>query len=458
MASSLMVTISGIRGIIGESFTPSVVIKYVTAFGMLQKGKTIIVGRDSRISGPWILQIVYGVLSSLGYQVIDIGIVPTPTVQFMVKKHNVDGGIVITSSHNPIQWNGLKFVEKGEGLFISPEKCEQLFALADSGKFEYAPYNQFGSISELKTAKEEHIHHTLSLPYINVSQVREKKYKVVLDSVNGAGGPIMESLLNQLGCTVIGMNLEPTGIFAHMPEPIPEHLGTLCEAVKEHNADLGIAVDPDVDRCVLIDDTGKPLGEEYTLALAVKFYLKYVKKTSVCKNLSSSRAVDDICKEYGCQCFAAAVGEINVAKKMTETGSLIGGEGNGGVMLGDSHIGRDAIVAATLTLQHLCLFGGSISALKQTLPQYNIIKLKAPISGINPDAVVEHFRKEWNGKGDLNTEDGLHINTAEWWVHLRKSNTEPIIRVIGEAKEGSSVSSLEICTKFMNEILHISKR
>lgn len=417
----------------------------------------MIVGRDSRVSGPWVKQMVHGILVSLGYKVVDIGIVPTPTVQFMVKKHNADGGIIITSSHNDVMWNGLKFVERDQGLFISPEKCEKLFALADSGKFEYSPYSQLGSIEESSIGSKEHVEAVLSLPYINKDLVRAKKFRVCLDSVNGAGGPTMKNLLEALGCEVIGMNIETTGLFAHKPEPIPEHLGDLCEAVKKHKADLGIAVDPDVDRCVLIDDTGKPLGEEYSLALAVKFYLSKVKKTNVVKNLSTTRAVDDICKEYGVTCIATAVGEINVAKKMAEIGSLIGGEGNGGVMLADVHIGRDAPVTAALTLQHLALFGGKISELKATLPQYDIVKLKAPISGIDPDAVVKHFKDEWKGKATLNEEDGLHISTNDWWVHLRKSNTEPIIRVIGEAAGGYKKSE-EICTKFMNEILEFSKK
>lgn len=240
MASPLMVTISGIRGIVGETFTPSVVVKYVTAFALIQSQsaptnskKTIIVGRDSRVSGPWVLNVVHGVLVATGFHVIDIGIVPTPTVQFMVKKHGADGGIVITSSHNDIMWNGLKFVERDEGLFISPEKCEKLFALADSGKYEYATYDKMGSISHMDSALDEHIDAVLSLKYIQASLIQQKKYKVCLDSVNGAGGPIMKKLLEKLGCQVIGLNLEPTGIFAHKPEPIPEHLNDLCESVKK---------------------------------------------------------------------------------------------------------------------------------------------------------------------------------------------------------------------------------
>jgi len=262
------------------------------------------------------------------------------------------------------------------------------------------------------------------------------------------------------GCHVIGMNIEPTGIFAHKPEPIPENLSDLCNRVLMEKADFGIAVDPDVDRCVLIDSNGKPLGEEYTLALAIKFYLQYVQKTSVVKNLSSSRAIDDICESYSTKCLATPVGEINVAKKMVEIGSLIGGEGNGGVMLTEVHVGRDAVVAVALTLQHLTSFGGSLQDLKSTLPQYEIVKLKAPITGIDQNEVVSHFKKEYKSKDgiSLNEEDGLHISSSnpKWWVHLRKSNTEPIIRVIGEAEGGKSESEI-ICKKFLDSIVAMKK-
>lgn len=356
-------------------------------------------------------------------------------------------------------WNGLKFVEKGDGLFLSPERCEELFKLADKSVFNYPTYDKCGSIKTLSTAVEEHIEDLLKLPYFNVELIKSKQFKVCLDTINGAGGPAMVKLLTKLGCTIVGLNLETNGIFAHKPEPIPEHLNELCISVKDNKADIGIAVDPDVDRCVIIDEQGVPLGEEYTLALAVKYFLSKSSTigTSVCKNLSTTRAIDDICKEFNIKLIATPVGEINVAKKMKDIGSMIGGEGNGGVMLTDLHIGRDALVAATFTLQHLALFNGTISSLKKTLPQYEIVKLKASIEGINAEEVVKHFKSKWQGKSILNEEDGLHIQTNDWWVHLRKSNTEPIIRVIGEA-DGGRQKSEEICTQFLNEILNFSKK
>eukprot|EP01112_Ceratiomyxa_fruticulosa_P010442 TRINITY_DN2768_c0_g2_i1.p1 TRINITY_DN2768_c0_g2~~TRINITY_DN2768_c0_g2_i1.p1 ORF type:complete len:460 (-),score=97.33 TRINITY_DN2768_c0_g2_i1:287-1666(-) len=454
MSGPLMVSISGVRGIIGLSLTPAVISKYVTAFGILQKGKKIIVGRDSRVSGPFIEKIAHGILMSLGYQVVDIGIVPTPTVQLIVTEEKADAGLIITSSHNPVEWNGLKFVGS-DGLFLSPDKCVELFALADSGNFSFPTYQNLGSIISQHDANRRHIDAIFKLPYINVQKIRERKLRICLDSVNGAGGPIIKQLLEELGATVIGLNLETTGLFSHKPEPIPANLTELCEAVKHHKADLGIAVDPDVDRCVVINEKGEPLGEEYTLTIAVNFFLKDVgRRGPVCKNLSTTRAVDDLCNLYKCEVYNTPVGEIQVAKKMIEVKAIIGGEGNGGVMLPDIHIGRDAPIAATFILQSLVNHGGTISELKASLPQYEIVKLSAPIEGINPDAVVSHFQKLWEGKAKLNDSDGLRIDTPEWWVHLRKSNTEPIIRVIGEG--GPYEKSMERCQQFLKDIVEFS--
>jgi len=455
MSAPLMVSVSGVRGIISESLTPPVVGKYVSAFGILLKGKKIVVGRDSRVSGAWVVPISHGVLFALGYDVIDIGIVPTPTVQFMVQQLHADGGLICTSSHNPAEWNGLKFVGS-DGLFLSPDKCTELFAIAAAGTFQYVTYEHTGHLSVDDTAAQKHIDFIMKLPYINVDKIRSKKFKICLDSVNGAGGPIMHKLLTHLGAEVVGLNLEPTGLFAHKPEPVTDNLHQLSESVLQHKADLGIAVDPDVDRCVLIDETGKPVGEEYTLVFAVQFILGTVgRRGPVCKNLSTTRAVDDVASKYGCPVYATAVGEINVAKKMVEVGAVIGGEGNGGTMLPDIHIGRDAPVAATLVLMLLANYDGTISKLKSEMPQYEIAKISAPIAGINPDLVVAHIKSKWEGKAKLNETDGLHINTEEWWVHLRKSNTEPIIRVIGEG--GSYAKSLERCNQFMDEIISFGK-
>eukprot|EP00697_Spironema_sp_BW2_P011350 gnl/Spiro4/27010_TR13434_c0_g1_i1.p1 gnl/Spiro4/27010_TR13434_c0_g1~~gnl/Spiro4/27010_TR13434_c0_g1_i1.p1 ORF type:complete len:496 (-),score=159.84 gnl/Spiro4/27010_TR13434_c0_g1_i1:43-1494(-) len=459
--SVLMVTISGVRGVCGVSLTPEVVAKYTAAFCSVMTSheghppaknpRTVVVGRDSRVSGPWIMNAVSGVCVAMGYQVIDIGIVPTPTVQLLVQQYGAAGGMVLTASHNPVQWNGLKFIDQ-TGLFLSPASCEQMFAIADAGLFQYMPYNQLGSIVSDGTAYRKHIDSLLSLPFIDANLIRSKRYRICVDSVNGAGGPIVRMLLEELGCTVVGLNLEPTGIFAHTPEPVNDNLRDLMALVPREHADLGIAVDPDVDRCVLIDQTGTPLGEEYTLALAVKFMLHYVgRRGAVVKNLSSSRANDDVAAAYGCSCYATPVGEINVAKKMVETGAVIGGEGNGGVMLPDCHIGRDAPVAIVLTLQHLAQADSSLSALKATLPTWEIVKLKMPVGSLNADAAIALLRQSWAGRAlALNEDDGLRIDTADWWVHLRKSNTEPIIRVIGEARTEDAAKAA--CQRIIDEI------
>uniref|UniRef100_A0A6B2L3J2 Phosphoglucosamine mutase n=1 Tax=Arcella intermedia TaxID=1963864 RepID=A0A6B2L3J2_9EUKA len=435
-----MVSVSGIRGIVGSSLTPRVIEKYISAFCHLQRksspNRTVILGRDSRVSGPWITKIVEAILIAMGFKVLECGIVPTPTVQFIVLQEKAVGGVIITSSHNPIEWNGLKFVDS-DGLFFSPEKCTELFKIADMpGEIQWPSWKEAGSVVDYPDAISRHIQALLDLKEVNKEKVVKKKYKVVLDAVNGAGGPIMKQLLETFGCEVVGLNLEPTGIFGHTPEPVPENLGDLCKAVLEHKADFGVAVDPDVDRCVFIDETGKPIGEEYTLAMAFQYWLGVCQKRGpTCKNLSSSRVLDDIAKQYGCQIYASPVGEIHVAKKMIEVGAVIGGEGNGGVMLPDLHIGRDAPVAATLALQLLAGFNGTLSQLKGSLPQWYIIKKKASVVGIDPEKIIEEVTKEWQAKGArINTSDGVRIETEEWWVHIRKSNTEPIVRVIGEAR------------------------
>ena len=462
-----MVTLSGIRGIAGKSLTTPVVRKYVNAFAVLQAGRgtpLMIVGRDSRVSGPEISGVVIDILRKAGYKVINCGIVPTPTVQFMVQREHAVGGVIITSSHNPGPWNGLKFVD-ADGLFLSPERCQEMFSYADSHADGTSSHSVVGAaegaLEELpaNSAAFRHVDAILALPYIKPAEIRAQQLTVCLDAVCGAGGPAMLYLLERLGVRAVALNAEPTGVFPHTPEPVPENLGELCRAVVAHGADLGIAVDPDVDRCVLIGEDGRPLVEEYTLAIAVKFILGDIgRRGVVCKNLSSSRASDDIAEQYGCTLVPAAVGEINVAKRMVELGAVIGGEGNGGVMLPDVHIGRDAPVAAALVLQcftnaRMRKDGGirTISELKRSLPQYEIVKLKVGIEGINVDAALKALEKEAQEEGlKIVTIDGLHISGKDWWVHVRKSNTEPIARVIGEAPTAAAAE--EHCRKYMDKL------
>lgn len=428
---NLMTSVSGVRGIVGDSMTPETVTKYVHAFAQPLKGKKIVVGGDPRISQFFIRPLVKSVLMASGCQVVDIGITPTPTVQIAVEKLAAAGGIAITASHNPIQWNGLKFIGS-DGLFLPEKKILELFRRAENSDRVYANWKELGSEEFYASAIEDHLQAIYQLSYIDVDLIRSKKFKVALDCVNGAGGMIIPKLLEHLGCEIVGLNLEPTGMFAHTPEPIPQNLSDLCRAVKESRADLGIAVDPDVDRCAIIGNDGNPLGEEYTLALAVKFMLMK-KPGHVVINLSTSRAIDDLVLYYNCILTKTKVGEINVADKMREVEAVIGGEGNGGVILPDIHLGRDAPVAVALTLQHLAEWGKSINELKQTLPQYYILKDKSSLGEVNPDFVMEHFANKYRGE-QLDFSDGLRIDRSDSWIHLRKSNTEPIMRIIVEAR------------------------
>jgi phosphomannomutase len=429
--SHLMVSVSGVRGVVGETLTPETIVKFVSAFASFSKGTTVVVGRDSRVSGELSKQIAISTLISHGYKVIDIGVTPTPTVQLMTEHLKADAGLMITASHNPVEWNGLKFIGS-DGLFLDPEACKEMYKLADENTFKYKKWDELGSIEHYTSANDDHIQMIFDLDYIDENLIRQKKFKVVLDTINGAGCKIMHDLLRQLGCEIVHINAEAHGIFAHTPEPIPENLSQLMKTVKKENADIGIAVDPDVDRCVLIDENGEALGEEYTLALAVKLVLGK-KLGHVVKNMSSSKASDDIAKYYNCLVYESEVGEINVAKKMIEMNAVIGGEGNGGVMLPDLHIGRDAPLAAALTLQHLAEYNGTISALKKTLPEYHIHKEKISIDGIDPEKIFLKIKAKYSGK-KISEKDGIKIYDDNWWIHIRKSNTEPILRIISESK------------------------
>jgi phosphomannomutase len=314
-----------------------------------------------------------------------------------------------------------------------PENAiKNLFNIADQDARDYERWDNLGKAEIYSGAIDDHLQMIYALPFLDSELIRSKSFKVALDTVNGAGGVIIPKLLEHLGCQVVGLNLEPTGVFSHNPEPIPENLGDLANIVKNNNVDIGFAVDPDVDRCAIISDDGNPLGEEYTLALAVKYILSK-KLGKVAVNLSTSRAVDDVVQYYNCILEKTKVGEINVAVKMKEINAIIGGEGNGGVILPEIHLGRDAPIAVALTLQHLAEFGGSISELKQTLPQYYILKDKAPIGNVNPDKVFQYFSEKYREE-ELNDLDGLRIDRLDSWIHLRKSNTEPIMRIIVEAR------------------------
>jgi len=445
--STLMVSISGVRGIIGESLTPQIIEKYTLAYGTYLKKGTVIVGRDSRVSGPFVSNIVKGCLVATGCNVIDIGIVPTPTVQLEIEHHKAAGGIAITASHNPIQWNGLKFMDS-DGRFLNPEKAKTVYDMADKNELKLQTWDGLGSEKSDDQANNRHIKAILNLSLVDSEAIRKRKFKVVVDTVNGAGGLIIPQLLKKLGCEVITINGEHSGKFAHTPEPLPENLGQLSEKVSEVSADVGFAVDPDVDRCAIVDNHGNPIGEEYTLVLATKLiFSKKMGRMAV--NMSTSRASEDIAKYYNCMFVRSKVGEINVAEKMLEIEAIIGGEGNGGVILPELHLGRDAPVAVALTLQHLLEFGGTLQELHASMPQYFMIKQKVNIEGMDPDQVLKSMTEKYkNEKIDLL--DGVKIDIGNSWVHLRKSNTEPIIRVISEASSDAEANKLG--TRFMDEI------
>ncbi|MEG8988466.1 phosphoglucosamine mutase [Ignavibacteria bacterium 4148-Me] len=444
---TLMVSISGIRGIIGDGLDPQTVVKYTSAFAeFCGKGK-IVVGSDGRISGEMVKNIVTGTLIAKGNDVIDIGICPTPTVLFNVRKLKAAGGIQISASHNPNEWNALKLINH-KGEFLSPEENSTMLSLIEESQKKYSTWNKLGEIIKYEAGLRNHIDAVLKMKYINLLSIRKRKFKVVLDCVNGAGSYSMPLLLKKLGCEIIEINCEKNGIFPRLPEPIPENLKSTMRAVKKYKAELGIVVDPDVDRLVLITEKGEPFNEENTITQAVKFYLSK-RKGNVVVNLSTTRAVDDIVKSHGCKVFRSPVGEANVVKKMKEVRAVIGGEGSGGVILPEVNFGRDALVGTVIMLQHLLEFGGTLSELKKSLPQYYISKRKIELTNQKGDEVISKLAEKYSSF-QINKEDGLRIDFDDHWVHLRKSNTEPIIRCIVEAKTKKDAENLS--EKYLNEI------
>ncbi len=439
---SLMVSISGIRGIVGKTLTPEILVKYASAFAEYCNKGTVVIGRDGRVTGKSIAHIVSSTLLQSGCDVVALGICPTPTVALAVEKLKAAGGISITASHNPMVWNGLKFFGP-TGLFLDAKENNDFWMLADQPGRNYAPWDSQGRHIANEDFVDRHVASVLKLPGVKPGFIRKKKFKVVLDCVNAAGGVVVPGLLRKLGCRVVELNCDCSGVFSHTPEPIPENLTDLCKRVRKERADLGIAVDPDVDRLVLIDERGEPFGEEYTIANVVKFVLSHQPKASatsgtpssksVVVNLSTTRAVEDIARSYGYSTVRTPVGEINVAKKMKEIGAVVGGEGSGGVILPKAHLGRDALVGIVLTLQHLAESGGTLSALKASMPRYLITKGKVEVGSSDPGVILERIRKNYADRGRVNTDDGLKIDFPDSWVHLRKSNTEPIVRIIAEA-------------------------
>ncbi len=446
---ALIKSISGIRGTIGgqagNALTPTDIVKFTSAFGswLIKKTgiKKVVVGRDARISGQMVLNVVTGTLQGLGIDVVDLGLSTTPTVEIAVPAENAGGGIIITASHNPKQWNALKLLNH-EGEFISDADGAEVLELAESGEIKYAEVGQLGKVSLDASYLQKHIDLILALPLVNVEVIRNANFKIVVDAVNSTGGIFVPALLRSLGVEVIHeLFCEPDGNFPHNPEPLPENLLALSKEVLAKNADLGIAVDPDVDRLCFVSEDGNFFGEEYTLVTVADYVLKN-KTGNTVSNLSSTRALQDVTEKAKGKYFASAVGEVNVVNRMKEVNAVIGGEGNGGIIYPELHYGRDALVGIALFLTHLAKFGRSVSVLRSTYPNYHISKNKITLTPeMDIDALLERMRLKYQ-KQPHSVIDGLKIEFGSDWVHLRKSNTEPIIRIYSEGNSEQVANSL----------------
>lgn len=435
-----MISVSGIRGIFGTDLTPENLARFTAAYGSWLKGGKVVVGRDSRISGKVCEDIVVSTLKSVGCTVIRVGIVPTPTVAMGVLKHQADGGIIISASHNPGEWNALKLLNS-KSEFLDAEQGKEVITLSETGDFSYVDAFHLGEEMEDYELLEHHIDAILELPYIDANLIAKQGYKVAVDAVNGAGSYSVPRLLERLGVEVAAIHCTPNGHFPHNPEPLPEHLGEICELVRKENAHLGVVTDPDADRLALVDDLGRLFGEEYTQATAFDFILSKNPGPSA-TNLSSSRICDVVAEQYGQVCHRSAVGEINVVKKMQEVGAVIGGEGNGGVILPELHYGRDALAGIALTLQLLAERGLSASEYRDQWPTFHMSKNKIQLTDLGASApeVLSMVESHYSSLSP-DTTDGVKVNFDEGWVHLRPSNTEPIVRIYAEGPSNDAANA-----------------
>ena len=456
---ALIKSISGIRGtiggVVGEDLTPLDIVKFSSAYGTwLQqennaKKLTVIVGRDARISGTIVSSLVIASLRSLGISVIDLGLSTTPTVEMAVIMEKVHGGIIITASHNPKEWNALKLLN-GQGEFLSNDDGLKILEIAENEAFDFAEIDHLGKITRNNDYIQKHIDAVLNLSYVDREVIAKANFSIIVDAVNSSGGIAVPLLLDALGVkNVTGIHCEPTGDFAHNPEPLPEHLEDLSKAILEHKADLGITVDPDVDRLAMVCEDGTMFGEEYTL-VAVADYILSQKGGSTVSNLSSTRALRDVTEKYGYSYHASAVGEVNVVAKMKEVNAVIGGEGNGGVILPELHYGRDALVGIALFLTFLAKKGIKASELRDSYPKYTISKNKIQLTPeTNVDEILTKIAGKYN-KNEVDLTDGVKVYFEKEWVHLRKSNTEPIIRIYAESENTEKAEQL--ATDIISEI------
>ncbi len=459
---TLIKSISGIRGTIGgkagDGLTPIDVVKFTAAYGAWVINKTqikkIVLGRDARISGDMVNNLVIGTLQGLGIEVIDLGLSTTPTVEIAVPLENAAGGIILTASHNPKQWNALKLLN-AKGEFISDADGKEVLELAESADFDFANVDQLGTVIKDDSYLQKHIDIILALPLVDVEAIKKANFKVAIDCVNSTGGIFLPPLLKALGVnTVYELYCEPNGHFPHNPEPLPENLTEIAKVVQDKRADLGIVVDPDVDRLCFVNEDGTMFGEEYTLVAVADYILQHTPGNTV-SNLSSTRALRDVTEKAGMQYNAAAVGEVNVVNQMKATNAVIGGEGNGGIIYPELHYGRDALVGIALFLSHLAKFGKTISMLRASYPSYYISKNKITLTPeMDIDALLEKVKQKYQ-KQPHSTIDGLKIEFDKQWVHLRRSNTEPIIRIYSEAE--NEVVAENLANKIISDIKEILK-
>lgn len=455
---TLIKSISGIRGTIGgvqgDNLTPIDIVKFTTAYirFMSEKHKgrklTVVVGRDARISGAMVNDIIEGTLMGCGADVINVGLCTTPGTEMAVITNKADGGIIITASHNPKQWNALKLLNE-HGEFLNDAEGKRVLALAEQEDFDFPSVDALGKVISRDEFNDTHIAQVLALPAVDVEAVRKRRFKIVVDAVNSVGGIVIPRLLRELGCDVVELNCTPDGHFAHNPEPLPENLTQISEVIIREKADLGVVVDPDVDRLALVCQNGEMFGEEYTL-VAVADYILSAGAGNTVSNLSSSRALRDVTAAHGGKYEASAVGEVNVVAKMKETGAIIGGEGNGGVIYPALHYGRDALVGVALFLTFLAKKGMTMTELRATYPAYFASKNKIQLTPkIDVDKVLHEMKRRYAGE-KVNDIDGVKIDFPDNWVHLRKSNTEPIIRVYTEARSTAEADAL--AARFITEI------
>ncbi len=457
MAETLIVSISGIRGVVGSGLDPAVLVKFSSAYAnWLRKRSdherpTVVVGRDGRVTGAMCEAVVVATLQAAGCDVVALGLATTPTVEMAVLFEQAQGGIVLSASHNPAEWNALKLLnEKGE--FLSPDEGSELLSIAKLGTGEdwFVDYEQVGQVRQADYL-DAHIDAILALDFLDADLIAKSNFKVVVDGINSVGGFAMPRLLERLGVAadqIVCLNCEPTGRFAHVAEPLPQNLTETIAEVGRCGADLGVVVDPDADRLALVADGGVYVSEELTQVIAADF-LWGKRKGPFVTNLSSSRAIDDVAARHGQEVFRSAVGEINVVKKMQEVGAILGGEGNGGVILPDLHYGRDALVGTAMVLQHLAETGLSLSQVAASMPTYFMAKLKAEIGATSPDEALAAMASRYSNER-ISTIDGVKIDLDDGWVHMRKSNTEPIVRVYAEA--GSKHEVHELGTRFLSEL------